>query len=244
MNRYAPGDRGVSRYTAPALDKGLDILETLADKPDGLNLKGLADELGRRPNEIFRMVVRLQERGYIRRGDDDVYHLSARLLALAHRHTPTKRLIEAALPVMNALAARIDQGCHLAQLHPPDLVVVAEAAGTNPLGLMVRTGSSHEPLQTTSGRLLLAIRNDASIPASERRKLSRSRVVKRPSSIARGVTDLAAPIYDYTGQAVAALSVPLLRPRKETGLPERILRELEAAARDLSDALGGSASNS
>ena len=56
-----------TRYSAPALEKGLDIIELLADHPEGLSLVELGRALGRTTNEIFRMVHVLLERGYLQR---------------------------------------------------------------------------------------------------------------------------------------------------------------------------------
>src|SRR5579864_3990527 len=55
------------RYTAPALDKGLDILELFASEPEGMAPSEVARRLGRTVGEIFRMLVCLQARGYISR---------------------------------------------------------------------------------------------------------------------------------------------------------------------------------
>ncbi len=60
-----------NRYSAPALEKGLDILEALAQTDGGYTLNELAQALGRNVNEIFRMVMTLQHRGYIAQGEPD-----------------------------------------------------------------------------------------------------------------------------------------------------------------------------
>ncbi|MEA3094160.1 MAG: hypothetical protein QOJ04_5502, partial [Caballeronia sp.] len=54
-----------TRYSAPALEKGLDIIELLASHPEGLSLADLGKTLGRTTAEIFRMVVTLETRGYL-----------------------------------------------------------------------------------------------------------------------------------------------------------------------------------
>jgi uncharacterized membrane protein len=53
------------RYRAPALDKGLDILELLAGVDGGLTQAEIAKKLGRSPNEFYRMLDRLVKRGYV-----------------------------------------------------------------------------------------------------------------------------------------------------------------------------------
>ena len=55
---------------APALEKGLDVLELLAAEPHGLNLQDIARRLDRSPNELFRMVDVLVRRGFLARRPD------------------------------------------------------------------------------------------------------------------------------------------------------------------------------
>ena len=55
------------RYRAPALDKGLDIIELLAGTDGGLTQAEIAKALSRSPAEIYRMLDRLVRRDYVRR---------------------------------------------------------------------------------------------------------------------------------------------------------------------------------
>jgi DNA-binding Lrp family transcriptional regulator len=97
-----------NRYSVPALDKGLDIVELLAGRPEGLSLKQIADALGRTPTEIFRMLNHLLHRTYVRRFEPGgIYRLSLKLFELAHRFPPTARLLEVAVPAMRQLADRL-----------------------------------------------------------------------------------------------------------------------------------------
>src|SRR5260221_11717883 len=54
-----------SRPGAPALAKGLDLLEALAAEPNGISQKQLAARVGRSVGEIFRMLGVLEQRGYV-----------------------------------------------------------------------------------------------------------------------------------------------------------------------------------
>src|SRR5665647_719627 len=77
------------RYRAPALDKGLDILELLATQPQGLTRAEIVKEMDRSANEIYRMLERLVARQYVmRNASGDRYALSLKLFALAHMHPP------------------------------------------------------------------------------------------------------------------------------------------------------------
>jgi len=95
-----------ARYSAPALEKGLDILEALSVAPQGHTLSQLAKVLGRNVNQIFRMVLVLQRRGYIQAAAGERYTLTLKIFRLAHRQPPLRRLIQTALPLLEELAAR------------------------------------------------------------------------------------------------------------------------------------------
>ena len=79
-------DAKTPKYTAPALEKGLDILEHLSQSESGLTQAEIARVLGRSVSEIFRMLVVLQERGYITfDAGSDRYVLTTLLFEIAHR---------------------------------------------------------------------------------------------------------------------------------------------------------------
>src|SRR6516165_7268502 len=86
---------------APALEKGLDLLEALAAESRGLSQKQLAERVGRSVGEIFRMLVALERRGYVTRDPTTAeYTLTLKLFRIASQFPPTERLLQAALPVM------------------------------------------------------------------------------------------------------------------------------------------------
>src|SRR5206468_4456327 len=104
----ADGPAGVSEaarpaYKAPAADKALDILEFMADRPDGVTQTEISTGVGRSIHEIYRIIQLLEKRGYLVRTASDRYRLSLKLFELAHMHPPVNRLVDAALPVMRAL---------------------------------------------------------------------------------------------------------------------------------------------
>ena len=58
-------DERIAKYSAPALEKGLDILEHLSRSETGLAQTEIARALGRSVSGIFRMLVVLRNLGYI-----------------------------------------------------------------------------------------------------------------------------------------------------------------------------------
>ena len=74
------------KYQAPALEKGLDIIEVLSSHASGLSQVEIARELGRSVGEIFRMLVVLCDRGYLSLDSHtDRYALTTKLFEVSHR---------------------------------------------------------------------------------------------------------------------------------------------------------------
>ncbi len=246
-------------YSVPALDKGLDILELLVGRPEGLTLKQIADELGRTPNEIFRMLNYLHRRAYLERYDPGgVYRLSLKLFELAHRFPPTERLLEVAVPAMRQLANQIEQSCHLSVLHAEGILVLGQIESPAKWRFSVKLGATFPLTQTASGRVLLAflspnqreqkLQEHAAEIATERAKktlLTQLETIQKRGheqvthETLEGVTDLSCPILAHGDQVLAALTVPLLLSHKERVPIASIRKQLISTAENISSRLGG-----
>jgi DNA-binding IclR family transcriptional regulator len=239
-----------SRYAAPALEKGLDILEALADVPGGLSQQQLAERLGRSVGEIFRMLEVLVRRLYVTRdAATGRYALSLKLFDLAHRHPPTRRLMEAALPQMRRLAEATGQSVHLSVRSGAQLLVLAQAEGFADMGFSVKAGSAY-PFRAdrTSARVLAAFaapEEQAALVAMLGRghrpapaRIRAAGVLLTPSDTIAGVTDVCAPVRDASGSAVAALNLTWLARRGERQGARGAVGAVRAAADAASAALG------
>src|SRR5688572_31898025 len=101
-------------YSAPALEKGIDILELLADTESGLTVSEISERLKRRMSELFRIIIVLERRQWLQKDPESArYSVTYHVLKLAHRGTPAQNLTLAAAPVMHELSTRINQSCHL-----------------------------------------------------------------------------------------------------------------------------------
>lgn len=155
--RNLSADERRRKYAVPALEKGLDIVEYLADQAVPMTQSQLARALDRQPGELFRMLACLEGRDYVRRDPiNGGYALTLKLFQLARIHSPYETLIAAARPLMRALSDAVRESCHLTVLQNDQVLVLAQEESPNPFRLSVEVGSTHSPLRTNSGRLLLA----------------------------------------------------------------------------------------
>lgn len=230
----APGDD--EKYRAPALAKGLDILELLAATADGLTQVDVAKQLGRTTPEIFRMLAVLRQRGYVWLDEGDRYHLSARMLEVAYRHPPLQRLLSLSRVPMRRLAHEVNQSIHLCILHAGRLLVVAQFDNPDNNINTVRLGAQIPIYDSASGRVLAAFMGseelahlmDLAGPDPDRRRaafladlpeIRRVGYCEGTSLTIAGITNLSAPIFDFTGQPVAALTTPFIQRLTGDGLP-------------------------
>lgn len=248
-----------SRYRAPALEKGLDILELLAREASALTMSQLSDRLGRSKGEIFRMLQVLEERAYIaRRPGEDGYSLTNRLFMLGIERPPMRGLLEVGLPVMHRLAEDACQSCHLAVASLDQIVIVARVEAPGAMGFSVRLGHRVPLTNSNSGAVLLAWqpapvaaqwgemlgKSGAKLGAATERRLKAVRAAGHstaPSPAVRGVTDVSAPILQ-SGYAIAALTVPFVDTDDRSHDLDTVTRQLKGAAAEISEAvrIGGS----
>lgn len=246
-------------YAAPALEKGLDILEILCRSERPMTQKEIANGLGRSLGEIYRMVACLVERNYVSQVDDSSYTITTKLFELAHINPPTHRLLFEAQPVMQRLAKQLEQSCHLTVYSQGKQIVLTKVDAPSGMGFSVRTGSELDVLISASGRVLLAFQN------AETTKLWIEESIQRrpeqtdpqiatilesirkigfesvPSVQVRGLYAVSFPILDTQGRAMAALTVAYaerIDQSQRKSIPE-VTEALGAAARNLSEKVGG-----
>lgn len=243
------------QYRAPALDKGLDILELLATSPNPMSINAISEGVGRSRGEIFRMLLVLEERGYIARGEGETgYLLTNRLFRLGMEQPPVKGAVETALPIMHRLAVAIDQPCHLVAPSHEQIVVIARIDPPSEIGLVVRVGHRRPLAHSTSGHVLFAYQSDEirerwlAVLAEHDSELDRKKFVKlanqirargyatAPSHVVDGVTDLSAPIVEHE-HATFALTIPFLERRASKMAMDRAIQHLCSAAAEISESL-------
>ena len=144
-------------YSAPAIEKTFEIIELLADRPDGALVSEMASELGRSIGELFRIVIVLERLGYLRKSArSDRYTVAYKLLETAFRATPAQDLVRAALPEMQRLALETGQSCHLVVANGGRGLVIAREEQPGMRGFSLKVGSSVDMLRSCSGQVILA----------------------------------------------------------------------------------------
>jgi DNA-binding IclR family transcriptional regulator len=247
------------KYSAPALEKGLDILEFLAGHGTPQSVRRIAEHLGRSKSEIFRMVAVLLGRGYIARdAATEELILTNQLFEMGIRTPRVRDLLDVAVPAMQALTGTMGQSAHLVVLSGGETVVIAAIAGGSDMSFTLRLGYRRPLTDASSGHVILAfLRPDAAERWIEQsRKLigkafdraaldaSLKRIRRQGYEIHAsrdvvGITDVACPICDANGEAVAALVMPFVNRVSRNSSLDAVLRAVRKTAAEISVALSG-----
>jgi len=246
------------KYSVPALDKGLDILEALAVAQVPQSLTDLSKVLKRTSSELFRMLDALEKRAYIGRDViSDGYFLTLKLYELAHTHSPVDHLLRAAALPMRELAESICESCHLSILNGRFLMVIAQAESPEPVRLSVEVGYQALPLTTASGRLLVSMLDDAeraqflcsdptyiAMNRAARKRVDTEMVEIRragfyaAASTRRTGNDLSCVVGNPRIGVSAALGVPLLPGGANEGKERKLVPIIKECAGRITTALG------
>ncbi|MGR4863596.1 IclR family transcriptional regulator [Caulobacter sp. LARHSG274] len=221
------GPRTAARtYSAPALERGFNVIELLARAPRGLKASEIAAGLKLSIGEIFRIIVVMERRQWLNKNPEtDQYTVNPKILELVFRATPAEELTVVAGSHMREIANKIDQSCHLVMPNGRRGLVILRQENPGPTVFVVRLGADLDLVRSCSGQVLLAFGDDAWVgdvldsdttllPKDRAALLSRLKLVRsrgfemRPSARTQGVTDISYPIFGLGGHIVAALTIP------------------------------------
>ncbi|WP_082078501.1 MULTISPECIES: IclR family transcriptional regulator [unclassified Bradyrhizobium] len=244
-------------YSAPALEKGLDILEMLCRSNIPLSQSEIAESLGRSVSEIYRMLTCLVDRNYIV-NIADTYAITTKVFELAHSNPPTNRLLAEAGPLMQELSSSLQQACHLTVYNQGRQIVIAKVDNPAGMGFSLRVGAELDVLVSASGRALLAFQDPETIALRVKESVQRrpehaslditpilDKIRKRGfesivSLQIKGLHAVGYPILDTQNRAIAALTVPYAERLDQSN--KKTVSDVEAvlgkAARALSERMG------
>jgi DNA-binding IclR family transcriptional regulator len=222
----------VDRSTSQALDRGLQLVELIAERSDGMSVSELAAAIGFHRTIVSRLLKTLAARRYVIRDEFGRYQLGGRLLELSRFVQP--RVRATALPVLRLLADRLQATTHLTMADGDEAValVVAEPA-TSAYHVSYNAGARRALWRGASGVAILSTRppDEAEHPNVA---LARSRGwALSEGELETGTTGIAAPLPQpqYANYSIGV--VMLIRPTD----PGAVARQIVAAARQITDRL-------
>jgi DNA-binding IclR family transcriptional regulator len=244
------------KYTAPALEKGLDIVEFLARTTEPKTVNEIAQGLARSRGEIFRMLSVLERRGIIQKTrNGDTFEITDKLFSLRQQRSFATQATAIAIPKMEDFCQITGQSCHLALRTKAEIIVILRVEHPENLNMSVPVGHRRAIYDSPSGLCILAFSDSATVDAvlqhgsrklsKDEQKTIRDRIAQIASagyaaieeSFVFGVNGISAPIVDtVTGRCNMALTTTMLHEVSKSSADQAtIIQELTRCAAEISE---------
>jgi IclR family transcriptional regulator, pca regulon regulatory protein len=220
--------RGEGPDFIEALARGLDVVRAFHAGRPRMTLAEVATAAGLARPTARRILLTLQELGYVR-AEDGVFGLTPRVLELGMAYVGALGLWDVARPHLRDLVRITGESSSMSQLDGSDIVYVARVAVPKIIALRVDVGTRFPAVVTSQGKVLLAALDPDQadrLLAVPSRSGIQPHVSYRPAEVAamlrdvrtqgwaladdelaRGIRSVAVPVRDGTGTVRAAMNV-------------------------------------
>jgi DNA-binding IclR family transcriptional regulator len=247
----------------PAVERALNILESLGTHGTSMTLKEIAATLDIPAVSTFRIVKYLCSRGYLKEEPHlpGQYNLGMQLLYIAHQLHRNSDLRVAAILSMRKLAEVTGQTSQLAILQDYGVMYVEQATPLKPVNIIAQLRTQIPVNVSASGKVLIAYlqpeeqneylkkiefvcqtKRSITNPAEFGKELLKVRQLGFAvdnEEYARGIGCLAAPIFDHLAKNIAAVGITgHIADYHNEAKFENLKHQVLVAAKEISENLG------
>jgi len=248
-------------YPIKVLDKSLSVLEILLKKGSSMNMIEISEKLGFYPSTIHRILDTLKHWGYVEQNSHtQKYQLGLKALELGMVKLHQMDLVREATPYLKELVNQCNETVHLGVLEEGEVLYLAKEESSQTIRMISYVGK-RAPLHCTAlGKVLLTY-----LSAEERKKILGEKVLPRLTE--NTITDkrelekelgkvreqgfaldreenekdvrcVAAPIRNYQGEVIAAISISSPIFRIDKNVQNNLNKALLEISKKISKRLG------
>jgi IclR family KDG regulon transcriptional repressor len=253
--------RDKSNYIIQSVAHALDVLEEFKGDAVELGVTELSKKLKLHKNNIFRLLATLEARGYIEQNKStENYRLGLKSLELGQTFIRQMGLLRQARQTLEHLAEKANETTYLAIIRNHDVIYLDVVEANQTVRVASRVGLRLPPYCTAVGKVLIASDSEEEI----RKRLPEHMEKRTPKTLidAKGLMEhlkkvhsqgyalddeefeeggrcIGAPVRDYTGNVVAAVSIsgPAMR-MIEKKIVENLVLAVKEAGEEISRRLG------
>lgn len=231
VEKVPPLDAHVAREMklfVGSVDKAFLILESFSSQHHRLTLTQLASLTGLDNSSLQRFLHTLVTLGYLRKDINRQYGLTPKILNLGTNYLRTNELVERATPYLQIAHAKSSETINLIEMDGLDTVFVIRFLAEHPVNIWL-LGSRTPVYCSAAGRIMLAYMPQAwasdlldrsDKKAFTKKTLTTTKAIMAEVHAARtlgyavsdeefmlGDVSVAAPVFNQSGQIIAAVSV-------------------------------------
>lgn len=243
-----------------SINRALDIVESLAVQQSGLSLTDIAGEVGLPKSTVYRIISTLVKRGYVDRNTDGNYKIGLKLIEAVSCHINSLELQTQARPYVLQIAANLGLTSHLGVMDGDKVVYIEKMdvlssvkmysqiglrthAYCSSLGKCMLSNYSKEELNAVMANCSFIKFTPNTIGSIEELHDEMSIVRKQGWAMdneeyERGHRCIGAPIYDYRGDIIAAISASGDKHVLTDDRIESVAEYVKATALEISKGMG------
>jgi DNA-binding IclR family transcriptional regulator len=258
--KLAVAEADSDRYTVPGLERGLRILCEFSRREPSLTAPELARRLGVPRSTVFRLLVTLEQMGFVERtADGRAHRLGLAVLRLGFEYLASLDIVGLGRPLLDRLRDDTGYAASLVVRDGRDIVYLQRAAPHSPFATAVTIGTRLPAHATVLGHVLLGdlslseLRtlypephlegSGAHTPADSGALFELVQQARqRGYVLAEGffeaqISTVAAPVFGDTGHVVAALGLTVPGGRIPEDRQATLVAQVRGAATQLSTLL-------
>lgn len=251
-----------NEYNVRAVERALQILGCFDAENPERGISDIAQVVGLHKATAHRIVTTLVNFGYLERADDgQKYRLGLELVNLGFKVIRRMDLRREALPYMRQLVEEWDETCDLSIFDQGEVFYIEVLRGPHALTITAGVGQRLPAHCTASGKVFLAQLPPVELDAFLSKPLESytEKTITSPEALRAhletvreqgyatdneefevGVYVMAAPVFNRSGNVIAALGCPSPTSRITPERIERIAKSLTQAAQAISRRMGNS----
>jgi len=249
------------KYPIKVLNKSLSILEILLQNDSAMNMIELSEKLGFYPSTTHRILDTLKHWGYVEQDSHtQKYQLGLKVLELGMAKLHQMDLVREAIPYLKELVNQCNETVHLGVLEEGKVLYLAKEESSQTIRMISYVGK-RAPLHCTAlGKVLLTY-----LSTEKRKKILGEKVLPRLTE--NTITDkkelekelgkvreqgfsldreenekdvrcIAAPIRNYQGEVIAAVSISGPAFRIDVSTENSLKKDLIKTSKEISERLG------
>lgn len=247
-----------NKYSAPAVEKMLDIAELLSRSDSGYSINEIARLTGSPVNTVYRICMVLNERGYLISDPESGHFVpGSGFYFLGKAAERRMKLNTAAGPLLGRLAKESGESTQLVTLRENFAVIQMQFETENPIKLVAEIGTLLPAHCSAGSKVILANSPELADGLPEtltgmtpntirtREELLAELETVRESGIAYdseecipGVSCVGAPVFGADGKCIAGIDIMYLMYRVDEDKKKQFEKMVRKTAAEISERLG------
>lgn len=251
-----------NKYSAPAVERGLEILEIMVQQNRSFTATEMAGILGVSVNSVFRIFIELERKNYVLKDpSDSSYELTPKLYYMGTALKERISIVNAAKTYMKRLFRNTNDTVVLTILDEEfKTVVVDQLVSKQPVKFVSTVGLSYESYVSAMGKVMIANMSkediERYIEQTEFKKITENTIIdkerfRKELELAKqegvafdreesipGVVCIASPVFSAGGKLEGAIGTTGFVFLMKEGQFESDIEQIKKYARELSESLG------